>query len=62
VFDPGYRARNAAGLAAGNGIGLAAVRTSVHALGGSVSIDSQPGTGTTVSFCLPLDGERHSGS
>ncbi len=62
VFDPGYRARNAAGLAAGKGIGLAAVRTIVHALGGSVSIDSQEGTGTTVSFSLPLDGERHSGS
>jgi len=61
VFDPGYRARNA-GLAAGKGIGLAAVRTIVHALGGSVSIDSQEGTGTTVSFSLPLDGERHSGS
>jgi two-component system phosphate regulon sensor histidine kinase PhoR len=62
VFDPGYRARNAAGLAAGRGIGLAAVRTIVHALGGSVSIDSQQGTGTTVSVSLPLDGERHFGS
>ncbi len=62
VFDPGYRAPNAAGLAAGKGIGLAAVRTIVHALCGSVSIDSQEGTGTTVSFSLPLDGERHSGS
>ena len=62
VFDPGYRARQAAGLATGQGIGLAAVRTIVHALGGSVSIDSQPGTGTTVSFSLPLDEERHSAS
>ena len=62
VFDPGFRARNAAGLAAGNGIGLTAVRTIVHALGGSVSIESQQGTGTTVSVSLPLNGERHFGS
>lgn len=62
VFDPGYRTRDAAGLAAGTGIGLAAVRTIVHALGGSVSIESQQGTGTTVSVSLPLDVERHFGS
>jgi signal transduction histidine kinase len=62
VFDLCYRAPNAAGLAAGNGIGLAAVRTIVHALGGSVAIDSHKGTGTTVTFGLPLDGERHSRS
>jgi two-component system, OmpR family, phosphate regulon sensor histidine kinase PhoR len=62
VFDPGYRARNAARLASGKGIGLAAVRTLVDALGGSVSIDSREGTGTTVSFSLPLNGERDSRS
>jgi two-component system, OmpR family, sensor histidine kinase BaeS len=42
-----------AGESAGAGLGLAIVRDLVTAHGGTVSIDSQPGKGTTVSVVLP---------
>ncbi|HKQ50698.1 MAG TPA: ATP-binding protein [Phycisphaerae bacterium] len=38
----------------GTGLGLAIVKHAVHALGGEVSIASEVGRGTTVSFWLPL--------
>ena len=40
----------------GSGLGLAIVDASVSAHGGSVSIDSRPGRGTTVWISLPEDG------
>jgi signal transduction histidine kinase len=38
----------------GSGLGLAIARDLVVAHGGSISVDSQPGLGTTVRFTLPL--------
>jgi PAS domain S-box-containing protein len=38
----------------GNGLGLASVRQLVALQGGTVSIDSEPGRGTTVTVALPL--------
>jgi len=38
---------------AGTGLGLAIVKHAVHAMGGEVSIASQVGVGTTVSFSIP---------
>jgi signal transduction histidine kinase len=54
VFEPGYRARNAADVAPGTGIGLAGVRDIVQAHGGRIAIDSEEGVGTTVTVRLPL--------
>ena len=54
VFDPFYRAdpsRNR--RTGGSGLGLAIVHAIVQRHGGSVSIDSQLGTGTTVLVRLP---------
>lgn len=51
VFEPFQRL---AADSAGSGIGLAVVRESAQALGGSVSLDSGLGRGSTFSVCLPL--------
>lgn len=42
----------------GFGLGLSIVREVVHALGGDVRIDSEPGRGTTVSIRLPKTAAR----
>ena len=60
VFKPGYRASNVAGLATGSGIGLASVHRIVHRLGGTISIQSSPGLGTTVTVRLPIRREGSS--
>lgn len=47
VTDP-FRTGATAGARAGHGLGLAIVRAATEARGGSLSIDSAPGRGTTV--------------
>ncbi|MFN3346859.1 MAG: sensor histidine kinase [Candidatus Bipolaricaulaceae bacterium] len=42
------------------GLGLSGMREWVELLGGTFSIESQPGQGTRVSFCLPLRSQDHS--
>jgi signal transduction histidine kinase len=54
VFDRFYRARNVEGRITGTGIGLAASRQVVDQHGGSISVDSEEGVGTTVTVRLPL--------
>jgi two-component system chemotaxis sensor kinase CheA len=38
----------------GRGVGMSAVREAARALGGTVSVASTPGAGTTIRFCFPL--------
>lgn len=52
VFDRFWRGRNAAGLS-GSGVGLSVVAGLVRAHGGSITVDSEPGNGTTVTVSLP---------
>ncbi|MDR3448913.1 MAG: ATP-binding protein [Alphaproteobacteria bacterium] len=52
VFEPFKRLHAGAGPA-GNGIGLTSCKKIVERLGGKISILSEPGQGTTVSFTLP---------
>jgi two-component system chemotaxis sensor kinase CheA len=54
LFLPGLSTRAEAGLGAGRGIGLAAVREAVERHGGRVEIASQEGTGTLFRLHLPL--------
>lgn len=51
IFERFYHAD-----AAGTGLGLAIVKSIVEAHGGQISVESQPGAGTTFSICLPATG------
>jgi signal transduction histidine kinase len=53
LFEPYYRAPDAAARAPGAGLGLAVVKGLVEAHGGRVAVESERGRGTRVSFTLP---------
>lgn len=53
IFRPGFSTREAAGQLAGRGVGLDVVLRSVSELGGSVSVDSVAGRGTTFRVRVP---------
>ena len=57
IFDKFYQVGQHA-RTAGAGLGLAIAREIVEEHGGTISCDSQPGTGTTFSIVLPAD-RRH---
>jgi two-component system sensor histidine kinase BaeS len=52
IFDRLWRGRQARAVA-GSGIGLAVVRELITAHGGTVTADSHPGAGTTITIGLP---------
>jgi len=55
IFEPFYRGRNARTRAwTGSGLGLAIVKGFVEANGGSISVQSLPGQGTTFYVLLPI--------
>ncbi len=65
LFDRFYRARNATGLSVpGLGLGLTIVRTIVEGHGGTVSVRSREGEGTSFTIALPVadSGSRSPGS
>jgi signal transduction histidine kinase len=53
IFEPYYRAPEAAGTVRGAGIGLAVVKSLVEAHGGSIRVESAHGVGTRVVFSVP---------
>jgi signal transduction histidine kinase len=54
LFEGYYRGRNVAGRIGGTGLGLATARQVVHQHGGTISVESAEGVGTTVIVRLPL--------
>jgi signal transduction histidine kinase/HAMP domain-containing protein len=64
LFDRFYRARNAAQSVPGLGLGLTIVRTIVEGHGGTVSVRSRVGEGTSFTVVLPVagSGSRSRGS
>ena len=54
VFHPGFSTAEEVTDVSGRGVGMDVVRTTARDLDGSVSVDSEPGAGTTVRFRLPV--------
>lgn len=54
ILQPGFSLKEAVTEYSGRGVGLDVVTKNIEKVGGSVSIDSQPGQGTTISLRIPL--------
>jgi two-component system chemotaxis sensor kinase CheA len=54
ICTPGFSTREEADRAAGRGIGMAVVKNTVLALGGSLSLDTELGRGSHFTIQLPL--------
>ncbi len=54
LAEAGFSTAERVTEAAGRGVGLDAVKTSVEALGGSLEVVSRPGSGTRATLLLPL--------
>ncbi|HTN51549.1 MAG TPA: ATP-binding protein [Anaeromyxobacter sp.] len=53
LFMPGFSTREQAGETSGRGVGLDVVRKRVTALGGSVTVESEPARGTVFTLRMP---------
>ncbi len=54
IFAPGFSTAVTVTSLSGRGVGMDVVKTAVEAIGGTVSVTSRSGLGTTVRFVLPL--------
>jgi two-component system, chemotaxis family, sensor kinase CheA len=54
IFLPGFSTASTVSDVSGRGVGMDVVRKSIQALGGRISITSQPGRGSTFTLSLPL--------
>ncbi|MER7281192.1 chemotaxis protein CheA [Dactylosporangium sp. NPDC000244] len=54
IFQPGFSTADEVSDLSGRGVGMDAVRASVERLGGTVTMRSQPGSGTVTRLRLPL--------
>lgn len=54
LFLPGFSTASQVSALSGRGVGMDVVRSAIQALGGRISIASEPGKGTRFSISLPL--------
>ncbi len=54
IFDAGFSTAKTVSNVSGRGVGMDVVRRSIESLRGRVSIDSEPGQGSTITIELPL--------
>ena len=54
LFLPGFSTADSVSNISGRGVGMDVVKRSIQALGGRITIASEPGKGTTFSMSLPL--------
>jgi two-component system sensor histidine kinase KdpD len=58
IFEPFYRGRNSTAASwTGSGLGLAIARGFIEANGGTITVDSLPGQGTSFVISLPVEGQ-----
>lgn len=54
IFLPGFSTAEQVTDVSGRGVGMDVVRTNIEQIGGSISIETEKGTGTTILLRLPL--------
>ncbi len=54
IFRPGFSTVSEVSDLSGRGVGMDVVRQNIRSLGGSISIESEPGVGTSITIRLPL--------
>jgi two-component system chemotaxis sensor kinase CheA len=54
ICSPGFSTRDQSDRGSGRGFGMDVVRTTIEELGGSIVMESRPGTGTSFQIELPL--------
>ncbi len=54
IFAPGFSTASRITNVSGRGVGMDVVKTNIEKIGGTVDIQSLPGTGTTVKLKIPL--------
>ena len=54
IFHPGLSTTDTVSAISGRGVGMDVVRTNIHAIGGTIDLDTVPGRGLKVTLCLPL--------
>jgi two-component system, chemotaxis family, sensor kinase CheA len=54
IFAPGFSTAEKITSVSGRGVGMDVVKRGIESLGGSIDINSQKGTGTTITLKLPL--------
>jgi len=59
IFEPGFSTSNTVSQISGRGVGMDVVLTTIHELGGSVSIHTETGKGSTFTIRLPFTLSRN---
>jgi chemotaxis protein histidine kinase CheA len=54
LFEPGFSTASEVSEISGRGVGLDVVKSVIEDAGGSVTVNSEPGSGTTFVLTLPL--------
>lgn len=54
IFQPGFSTAENVTQVSGRGVGMDVVRREIESLGGSVRVESEPGTGSTITLVIPL--------
>ncbi len=54
IFLPGFSTAEKVSNVSGRGVGMDVVKTNIEKIGGTVDLQSQPGSGTTIKIKIPL--------
>jgi chemotaxis protein histidine kinase CheA len=59
IFETGFSTKDQASEISGRGVGLDVVKTTIEELGGTVTVRSAPGQGTSFELTLPIRSAEH---